>query len=373
MTRRFHHLALTLALLAGSALAQHVPETGPRIGEHRFNDFIYKASHNSYERSEPLNEQIDHYNVWQLELDMWWEGNGCDISVEHFCASVHDAQSLTTELSEIATSLTADQRFTVIYMETKNPLDGNPCYEDWPGRSEYIQCIYNTIDGVLGAEHVYTVNEFKSVDGSRWPSRPELQRRGKNFVFILDDQDIGGPFDDEFFFSTTGQNPPGASLPDNTVLVSINAGCDIDSIDSGPAERNDRWLYRAWPDASRCDACWMHNGNYWDNAVNFGFNLIATNCVSEDHTFAVPTHSPQPLFVLEPQESSGRQLGTLGFPYIGVVGLIAGVNRASAMVDVVISGGTYDVTAASGGPYVIDKPVVLQTRPSTAGHSAVLR
>jgi hypothetical protein len=368
MRQQLFASALVALIVAGPAAAQHVPETDPRPGEQRFNAFIYKASHNSYERSEPLDEQIDVYNVWQLELDMQWEGSGCDITVDHYCGSLHDAQSLT---EEIAASRTAAQRFTVIYMETKNP-DNNICYEDWPERSVYRQCLYDTFDAVLGADRVYSVGEFETVDLFRWPSRPELLRRGKHFIVILDEQEIGGPFDDDFFFATTNQNPPSASMPDSTVLASIDAGCDIDSVDFGPALVNERWLYRAWPGAACSEWCELHDGNYWDNAVAFGYNLIATNCVSDDHTFSPATHSPQPLFV-NPSGKPDAQYGTLGFPYIGAAGVIAGVDRASPMVDVVIGGGTYDVTGARQGSYAIDRPVVLTARPSSEGQSAVLR
>ncbi len=371
MTQKLLASSMAALVVASAAAAQHLPETDPRPGERRFNAFIYKASHNSYERSEPLDQQIDVYSVWQLELDMQWEGNGCDITVDHYCGSVHDAQSLAAELAEIAVAKTFSRRFTVLYMETKNP-DNNVCYEDWPERSRYRQCIVDTLDAVLGTERIYTAHEFAAIDHFRWPSRPELQRRGKYFMVILDEGSIGGPFDDEFFFSATEENPPGAGVPPNTVLVNVNGGCDANSVDYGPAEVNDRLLYRAWPDGRTCDGCWLHDGNYWDNAVAFGYNFIATNCVDGDHTFSTATHSPQPLFV-EVSGEPAAQYGTLGLPYIGTSGVLAGIERASPMVEVVIGGGTYDVTAARRGPYVIDRPVVLMARPTQEGGSAVLR
>jgi hypothetical protein len=378
MHRALPFLVVTALVLGAPLHGAHIPETAPRVGEQRFNRFIYKASHNSYERDEPLYDQIDVFNVWQLELDLQYDNGqlpgSCIISVEHYCASLHGSRSLTAELNEIAASLTAGQRFTVIYLEMKSPLTGaDPCYQDWPDRSSYRQCIRDAFAGTIGVDRIYRADDFKSIDHSRWPSRPELQRRGKNFMVVLDEHEVGGLADDDFFFGATEENPPGTGLPANTVLVNINGGCDIDSVDSGPADVNDRWLYRAYPDTTRCDYCIGHDGGYWTNAIKFGFNFIATNCVSEGFTVQSPTHSPQPLFVREYFQTSEPQYGTLGYPYIGVDGALAGVNRASPMVDVVFSGGTYEVTKASGGVYVIDKPVVLKARTSAVSSTATLK
>jgi len=51
-----------------------------------YNAGIYKASHNSYDRNESLAEQIDAYNVWQLEFDIY-DFNG-EFRVNHNCDPV---------------------------------------------------------------------------------------------------------------------------------------------------------------------------------------------------------------------------------------------------------------------------------------------
>ncbi len=366
---------LTVPLLTGMAAsvpAQHVAEQEPRPGEQRFNRFIYKASHNSYAQSESLNDQIDNYNVWQVELDIWWNNGGCN-TVRHCCTD--NTHSFSAELSNIFGAVTGSQRFTVVYLEMKVPGGWCPCQENWPSRPVYRQCIYDTIAGAGDVGRVYTAGDFVSVDQSRWPSWQELVRRGKHLMFILDDLagDLGGPFDDSFFFGVTTSDPPPTGLPANTVLVSLNAGCDTYPIEQGPQQVNDRWLYRAWPGNCALDACIHMNDEYWTTAVGLGFNLVATNCVDQDHTLAAPTHSPQPLYVREYYPSADPQYGTLGFPYISDSGLISGIDRASPMVDVIISGATYNVTGVGGSPYVIAKPVVLKARPSAVGADAIWR
>src|ERR1017187_4297705 len=117
---------IVLCCFGRYAGAQNV---GP--GEQRFNAAIYKGSHNSEDRDESLAQQIDDYNVWQIELDIYdYQG---DLKVNHLCdpGSLDAADTLTTLLTKmVAESKTFSSKFTVIYLDMKgNGLEG--CAYSW--------------------------------------------------------------------------------------------------------------------------------------------------------------------------------------------------------------------------------------------------
>src|SRR3954469_25982212 len=95
------------------------------LGEQRFNAAIYKSSHNSYQRNESLAEQIDDYNIWQIELDIIdYEG---ELKVRHDCGdlwALHNAETLSDLLTKlVAESKTYIYKFTIIYLDLKDCRD----------------------------------------------------------------------------------------------------------------------------------------------------------------------------------------------------------------------------------------------------------
>lgn len=84
------YAAITIMTLMALPLSQGLAQTfGP--GETRYNAAMYKASHNSYSRDESLAAQIDDYNVWQIELDVYDYGG--QLYINHDCDAPFDGAS----------------------------------------------------------------------------------------------------------------------------------------------------------------------------------------------------------------------------------------------------------------------------------------
>lgn len=95
-----------------------------------YNRSMYKASHNSYDRHEALADQVDNYNVWQIELDVY-DYNG-HLYVNHACTSPFSEASTLPDLltALVADSKTYKSKFTMIYLDMKG--NGNEsCYIGW--------------------------------------------------------------------------------------------------------------------------------------------------------------------------------------------------------------------------------------------------
>jgi len=334
-------------------------------GEQPFNTLIFKASHNSFDRKESLAQQIDDYNVWQIELDLWdYRG---EIKVNHSgdAASLEAADSLATLLNRIPReSHYFRSRVTVIYFDIHTI--------SWAGwTSDSRTRLRSICYATLGEKHVYPASQFIGDDRSRWPSYQNLVRRGYNWILIADWGSLvtGSSNNDDLFFTTTHQERPYASaLTNNTVLVNIDGGCDAGS--ARPAmpvvvrDGRDRWLTRSYPSGECSSTCLGQNGVYWKDAIAHSYNFIATNCIDWDHTFEEPTHSPDPLFVAVsragecPHEYASCEWGTHSFP---IHNLLMALERASSGVTIEMEGGTYIVTHG-GDSRAVTKPVILRGR-----------
>lgn len=376
---------LAVAICLGRVDAQN--NVGP--SEQRFNQAIYKGSHNSYARDESLAVQIDSYNVWQLELDIYdFQGS---LKVNHLCdiGSLDTADTVETLLTKLQTESTQQgHKFAVIYLDMKGNHDSSDpgCAYTWGlGIKDRLKEAFTS---ALGASSIYTPSEFLTKDGSAWPSYQNLQSRKFRWAVIADwhghvppdfnpnpagclDQNPYNCFvQDDFFFAAIGSVPADPSkTPANTVLVNLDAGCNAAP---GPTTtslppRDNRWLYRGYPNKNCSEICSHMDGAYWDYAVkNAGYNFVATNCLSYDDTFngsaGALTHSPDPLFVIMtpgpscPGSNSTCEWGTEAFPFHD---LNAAMARASSAVTMLIGKGTYKVTSGNS-PKMVKVRVTLE-------------
>jgi hypothetical protein len=374
-------VAIAVSIAFGAIVVVPAPSQNVGPGENAFNAGIYKGTHNSYSHHESLAQQIDNYNVWQIELDIY-DFYG-DLKVNHDCdpSSISRADTLETLVNKMVTeSTTYFYKFTVIYLDMKgNGLDG--CAYGWGVQIK--DRIKNIFIHSLGITHIYKTADFINEDRSQWPSYQALVGRGFYWCVVVDwheeksrDVDYGCRRDDaidDILFCATSQNPPvESSLSQNTVLVNVDGGCDANPTATTPVPdlRSARWLYRLYPGGG-CD-CQQQNGNYWENGVSKSYNFIATNCVNWDHTFEPSTHSPVPLYVDRfanvscPNNYVACDWGTHAFPYHNLIDAIA---RASPMVTLFIQGGEYQVTAPSV-PLTINHPMILT---ASGGGSVVMR
>ena len=360
---------LVTALSRPAALAQcptspswngYCCETTPRTREQRLTAFQYKASHNSYDRSESLREQIDDYNCWMLELDCWWQDG--DVHVHHLCSDISAGPTFVSKMEDIASSYTAVERFTLIYLELKLDYNDNcscgfsECCKPWP--AGYRNAIRTEIQNNLDMNRIYQPSDWIFIDNYKWPSYQELVRRGKNWAIIIDER-CTGDGGDYFFFEVYRS---GSSGPET--MYNEDGGCNGGGSPS-PVTPTDRDMYRAYPGSSCAGLCSEQDGGYWNDGVANGFNFIATNCVDGQHTFDDTTiHSPAPMYVAA-SGNYDHNWGTNAFPYVGSTGLLSGVNRVSPMVPVLIDAGTYDISASLTNQ-TISRPMVLKASASGA-------
>ena len=354
---------LLFVLLTGNASA----------GEACFNEYTYKASHNSYERAEALDNQIDDWNVWMLELDLNWDAAASEIWVDHDCNGSNKSKTLRQALQTIAAAqLTYSPiagRVTVIYLEMKYPAN-DPCYNDWPVQETYKSALRQRVSQALGDSKVYPASEFHNQDRSVWPTHHELLERGYRYVIILDEKPlhIGGKTVayDPFFFGVAYEDKQDmTAYPSNYVLINLSAGND-----NSPTNRvlnhrgSGRWLYRAYSNGSDCGDM---DGAYWTTAVETGYNFVASNCVDREHTFQPPVHSPSPVWVWPEQANKVySEYGTIRFPFSGFWGAYSRVTAGDTVL-------VYDTTevASFPGSFTLSKPMTIKAASGPHGTASL--
>lgn len=302
-----------------------------------------------------MDDQVDNYNVWCLELDLNWECNeapGCAIKVDHCCYFIgcSGAQWLDESLAEIMRSTDINSRITFIWLDIKNPREGqNDCHERWPANRRQI--IRDAMVAGLGAANIYTKAEFQrdfEANGNRWPSWQNLQERGQKFILVLEDQiDGSGKNDDGAFFIAVKSLTEARRFP-HAAFINVE-GADLGRED--PPKWNDRYIYRTW-------------GADWNTAVSLGFNLIGTDDIDEPTTITDPRiHSPSPIYV-SPFFNSDQMWGTKDHPIPEISSAIA---RATPGSTLRIRPWIYPWLWVYPQRYVFDKPVVLDRDPRYEG------
>jgi hypothetical protein len=314
------------------------------------DNFQFKASHNACQQDEDLDDQIDNYNVWCVELDLQWETDcGPCITVDHTDSCCDGEQRLHESIAEILLSTESSQRITFIWLDIKD--SGNSLvHEAWPdNRRELIR------DGMLalGAEKIYTKSEFDmnfSTNGGHWPSWQQLQADGKEFILVLEDRvDPSGQTNDPVFFIAVD------SLQDATNGYSWATFINIEGADTskGIPMPNDRWIYRAWFGPGTIDT------STWETAAARGFNLINSDDIDHGYTITDSrTHSPQPLYVNRLAFTADRLWGTRNYPMNHLPSAIA---RASPGTTLRIHPGDYPA------PVTFAKPLRVQRQPGSVG------
>ncbi len=336
-------LVAASALLAFSLASSSLAQTG--LSGLPLDNFQFKAGHNSYDEDENMDDQLDNYNMWCVELDLQWETDcGPCITVDHCCEEVPGCwgeQRIWEATAEITRAADLDQGITLIYLEIKNSGgEHSGCHEPWP--SERRTIIRSTLLGLLGAETVYTSTEFEAdfaANGARWPSWQDLRDRGKKFILVLQDWDIdayGKTNDPVLFIAVASLQEATTSYPWATFINVQDANTSL-----GIPQPSDRYLHRAWFD--------IHSNDHdtWELAASRGFNLICTDDVDGDYTILDSrTHSPQPLYVN--RTAAARLWGTRAYP---MNDLPTAITRASPGITMRIRPDNYP------GPVTFDKPM----------------
>lgn len=335
--------ALTLGSCVASAQAQLNPSIRP--GEQPINTFVMKSTHNSYERSEPISEQIQKYSTFQIEFDINWRddrgnGRGPGVVVEHFCGSPRGGQMLEDLVASIndADDGSSD-RVVFIYLDKKDPNDTlSSCYDQWPANFIWVGNVVDVFKNTLGVDKIYPSLQFVQTDLMQWPSMQELNRRGYRYVLIIGADPGPGVVNHYYFVGGGDAANPDTTRPTGVLLIQEN-GSDSGGRDAFVQTVGPKYLNRCYSDV---DLCVLMNGAYWDDSVNRGFNFVATNCVDDARTITdTRVHSPSPMYVQTTTPTGGtRQWGTLLDP---MTNLYSALLRASAAVNIKVKPGTYDV------------------------------
>jgi hypothetical protein len=336
----------------------------PAPGESPANYQQYFSSHNSYQRDESLTEQLDFYNVWEIELDVRWrenalcQGGGTGFYILHACEDPVGRGWLVDSLNEIAATRRMQDGFFFLNLELGDASVKYACLgcgvEGPSFPPSYLTLLQSLILDTF-SDSVYTWQDFVA-DGKQWPSIQELLRRGKHVaVYANDIGNVGS-----IFFEIT--ESVGFAVDPVAVWNTDDPSTDI----SGTGER---FLTRRYPDPY----CWMEDSSDYYSAREHGFSHLSTNCIQEWAPIVWLFHPPLPTYLV-PVGGAGLQLGTWGLPYRGGVGVVAACQRAGdydeeicsgvacrshpSTITLELVGGTYNVSGGSEG-VVLDCPVTL--------------
>lgn len=328
--------ALLALLLANSrSLAQ------PGLSGLPLDNFQFKASHNSFEKDELMDDQLDNYNCWALELDLTVDSKCVPYGIHVYHPAGGRDLCLDEAIQEILRANDLDERVTFIWLDVTNP-------EPWPANRREL---FRSGMLALGADRIYPKKDFEAYFAlhQRWPSWQHIHKLGKRFILVLEDTQDGpvAPDDDLFFIAAPSFQE--ATSPSQTHATFINSK-NADLANGNPA-LNDRWLYRSYPGFG------SHDTETWENGVSRLFNLVGTDDIDQEYTILDSrTHSPQPLYVN--RMATTRLWGTRGYP---MRDLPTAILRASPGVTLRLRPDNYP------SPVSFAKPMVVQKDPRYAG------
>jgi len=333
-------LALLALWLAGSvAIAQ------PGLSGLPLDNFQFKSSHNSFEKDELMNDQLDDFNCWGLELDLTVDSQCVPLGIHVYHPGGGRDLCLDEAIQEILRASDFEERVTFIWLDVTNP-------EPWPpNRRELIR------SGMLalGADRIYYRRDFEAYFEvhQRWPSWQHIHQLGKRFVLTLEDTQDGPVATNDDMFFIAASSLAEATDPANAHARFINvkdAGTD-----QGIPAPNDRWMFRSYPGIT------SHDTETWEYGVSRLFNLVGTDDIDQDYTILDPrTHSPQPLYVHG--AATGPFWGTRAYPMNQLSSAIA---RASPGITLRVRSGTYP------GPLTFHKPMRVERDPRASGSTII--
>ncbi len=295
------------------------------------DNFQFKASHNSFEKDELMDDQLDNYNCWAVELDLTVDSKCVPYGIHVYHPAGGRDLCLDEAIQEILRATDLDERVTFIWLDVTNP-------EPWPANRREL---FRSGMLALGADRIYHKKDFDAYFAIHqcWPSWQHIHKLGKRFILVLEDTQAGpvAPDDDLFFIAAPSFQE--ATLPANAHATFINV--QNADLDHGIPAPNDRWLYRSWPGIT------SHDTETWEHGVSRRFNLVGTDDIDQDYTILDSrTHSPQPLYVH--RAATARLWGTRAYP---MNNLSSAITRASPGITMRIRPGSYP------GPVTFNKPM----------------
>lgn len=247
-----------------------------------YNQVSFKASHNSYELSTPLVQQLQWNPGAQwlcgcrgLELDISQSSNGISWSVSHNPGYSSSDPQLYTYLQQLAgwSGANPGHEVVTLYLDLKKVQSSFADQLDQYVSQYLASPVYRPVD-LMGSQP--SVPQGARVNG--WPTLAQLA--GTFIIVLSGDSDAKAAY--------------AADDPRNR-LCFADKSCDADEVPQSDtrvffnyhlySRDKDEWtpVFRgqAQNPASICRG-WVLNGeSLWNNALNAGCNILATDVVNE--------------------------------------------------------------------------------------------
>jgi len=178
------------------------------------NQIQFKATHNSYFLDHPPVQLIDHYNVWEIELDfgiLRTPPNSSEFIVGHnYPEPKHGLRSLREWVLDIARANSLQYHPIILKLEAKTKDSCNDfdptCAWDWAPIDQWKdwqERLTNELKLLIGEENWITRTEFDM------EIKRSVQELARKFIIILIDNNHGNDIQDRsspyFFFGDPPQ------------------------------------------------------------------------------------------------------------------------------------------------------------------------
>jgi len=203
ISHRKHYLLAVLSavlLLSSPAPAQTNPRDTLRLDRAQF-----KATHNSYLLKHTPQQQIDDFDVWEIELDFGMVEDSRDFLVGHDDPDPkHGLKTLGDWVRNAASAAGLKKHPLILKLEAKTTgrcassrFLTFTCVENWP--ADWQLRLVDSLEIWLGAENWITYRKFSGHLQSHWPTVAELA--GKFIVTLQDsNEDLDIDKSSTFFF-----------------------------------------------------------------------------------------------------------------------------------------------------------------------------
>ncbi len=293
-------------------------------GGQPLNAYSFKASHNSYERSESLSHQVLRLNCWALELDLCW-----DTQTDRFiCRHMADGPNPCLfpprhPLEHYLTDLMSDERIlsrvTMLYLDAHAFECSNPVLRHCGQLTvPRIQALIAELNAHLGEDRVYTVRDF-DYDNQVWPSPQELLARGKHFIIFINK---GSNWDQYNYFHHQAEFVSEAA-PTTSMINKASASLATGE-EPGPSQR---FMWRSYPDLF--DLIEAEDLAHWNLALQNNFNLVACNHLDRRWTEGSGTIPALPMHVY--RGAPEPPFGTVYLPYPNLRSAIQRVEQVNVL------------------------------------------
>ena len=254
----------------------------------RYRDVQQKASHNSYDRTEPLVDQLVYDRVRTLELDVWPDAAAGAWNVRHDSGGSSSCGALTTCLRQLAGfhKATVGHEPVTVWIESKSsswgtghgPAEFDAAITAAVGRS----AIFTPADLLAACPGATTL--YGAISGTcHWPAVADLHDK---FLFVINGSDApyaaSAPSGRLAFVAQEGSLSTPAAKSGNNVFVNLEYGARTSATPSVvAADHAAGFITRTWV---------TDDASSWNTTIGWGTNQPATNEINPEVSPNLQTH-----------------------------------------------------------------------------------